>query len=187
MKQNEEMPEDDIRLVVTNLEEEAVEDAEGAEVESLSAEDEDLTTDAAAADDAEDVPVATIEGEDGPESKRSVWRLFSAEELPQLSLREILGGDYLLGSFLRKNIWFILLIVLLSIFYISNRYAAQQEIIEEENLRNELVEKKNYALTQYAILTMNTRQSSIERRLRLMGDSLLQSATDPPFLIRTEK
>ena len=104
-----------------------------------------------------------------------------------MSLREILGGDYLLGSFLRKNIWFILLLVVLGIIYISNRYGAQQEILEEENLRHELVEKKNYALTQYAELTMKSRQSSIERKLKLLGDSLLTSATEPPFIIHVDK
>ena len=77
--------------------------------------------------------------------------------------------------------------MLLSILYISNRYAAQQEIIEEEKLRQELVEKKNSALTQYAALTMASRQSSIERKLRQLGDSLLMSATEPPFIIRVKK
>lgn len=106
---------------------------------------------------------------------------------PALSLREILFGDFLLGTFLRRQIWFILFLVLLSIFYISNRYAAQQEIIEEETLRKELVEKKNYALTQYAELTMASRQSGLEQRLRAFGDSLLTTSNEPPFVIQSEK
>ena len=146
--------------------------------------DADETSAAEAVPD--DIPVAVTE-EPEREATRSGWRLFSSEDLPQVSLREILGGDYLLGSYLRRNIWFILLLVLLSILYISNRYAAQQEIIEEEKLRQELVEKKNYALTQYAALTMASRQSSIERKLRQLGDSLLMSATEPPFIIRVRK
>ena len=59
--------------------------------------------------------------------------------------------------------------------------------MEEEDLRHELIEKKNYALTQYAELTMKSRQSSIERKLKLLGDSLLKSATDPPFIIRVKE
>ena len=106
---------------------------------------------------------------------------------PALSLREILFGDFLLGTFLRRQVWFILFLVILSIFYISNRYAAQQEIIEEETLRKELVEKKNYALTQYAELTMASRQSGLEQRLRAFGDSLLTTSNEPPFVIQSEK
>jgi len=179
MKRKDEDSQDDVRLVVTNLEEDVLME-EDAEVVSEA----DETSAAEAVPD--DIPVAETE-EPEREAPRSGWRLFSSEDLPQVSLREILGGDYLLGSYLRRNIWFILLLVLLSILYISNRYAAQQEIIEEEKLRQELVEKKNYALTQYAALTMASRQSSIERKLRQLGDSLLMSATEPPFIIRVKK
>ena len=115
--------------------------------------------------------------------RRSAWKVLSSEDLPAVSLREILGGDYLIGSFLRHNIGFILTLVVLSIFYISNRYGAQQEILEEANLRKELQEKKNYAQTQYAQLTMQTRQSALERRLKLLGDSTLLSVKEPPFII----
>lgn len=125
------------------------------------------------------------DGESGDE-QRSAWRLFSSEDLPQLSLREILGGDYLIGSFLRHNIGFILFLMLLSVAYITNRYMAQQEIIEEERLRKELVEKKNYALTQDALLTRNSRQSSIEAKLSEIGDTLLRTSKEPPFIIRAK-
>lgn len=130
---------------------------------------------------ADDIPMAVVEG--GEAERRSAWRVLTSEDFPQLSLREILGGDYLIGSFLRRNILFILMLVGLGILYITNRYAAQQEIIEYEQLRNELAEKKNYAQTQYAELTMCLRQSSIENRLKALGDSLLAAPKDPPFVI----
>lgn len=101
----------------------------------------------------------------------------------KLPLREILFGDFIFGPFLRRQVGFILFLVLLAIFYISNRYAAQQEIIEEEQLRKELVEKKNYAQTQYAELTMMSRQSGLEEQLRTFGDSLLQIPKEPPYVI----
>ena len=101
----------------------------------------------------DDIPDATLDeasGESVDEGQRSGWRIFSAEDLPQVSL---------------------------------NRYASQQEILEEEEMRKELVEKKNYALTQYAELTMRTRQSSLERILKNFGDSTLLSAKEAPFII----
>ena len=137
MKSKKEVPQDDVRLIVTNLEEEEDKD----DVADVVSADEDAVTETVP----DDIPEA-VTADEVRDGRRSAWRLFSSEDLPQVSLREILGGDYLLGSFLRKNIWFILLLVVLGIIYISNRYGAQQEILEEENLRHELVEKKNYAL-----------------------------------------
>lgn len=134
----------------------------------------------------DDIPVAVVKDSEN-EERRSAWRMLSTEDFPQVSLREILGGDYLIGSFLRRNILFILMLVALGILYITNRYAAQQEIIEHEQLRNELIEKKNYALTQYAELTMSSRQSSIEKRLKSFGDSLLTAPKDPPFIIKVKR
>ena len=154
---------------------------EPSEVPSEKSEDTDVED---PVDD--DIPVAVVKGDERRE-RRSTWRMLSSEDFPQLSLREILGGDYLIGSFLRRNILFILVLVGLGILYISHRYAAQQEIIEHEQLRNELTEKKNYALTQYAELTMNSRQSSIENRLKGFGDSLLTAPKEPPFIIRVKE
>ena len=134
----------------------------------------------------DDIPLAVVE-EAAQEERRSAWRMLSTDDFPQVSLREILGGDYLIGSFLRRNILFILMLVALGILYITNRYAAQQEIIEHEKLRNELIEKKNYALTQYAELTMFSRQSNIENRLKAFGDSLLTSPKEPPFEIKVDQ
>ncbi|MCR5180006.1 MAG: hypothetical protein K6C30_02150 [Bacteroidaceae bacterium] len=107
----------------------------------------------------------------------------SKKNSSQISLREFLFGDFILGTFLRKQIKYILFLVVLCICYISNRYASQQEIIEEGQLRQELVEKKNFALTQYAELTMMSRQSGIEERLRACGDTLLKAPNEPPFII----
>ena len=180
MKREDENPEE-VQLIVTNLENTPETEASLDNGEIVEAEEEVSLPE----DTLDDIPVAMTVEDEG-ENKRSTWKLFASEDLPQLSLREVLGGDYLLGSFLRRNIMFILLLVFLSILYISNRYAAQQEIIEEEQLRKELIERKNYALTQYAELTMRSRQSSIERRLKAFGDSLLTSPKDPPFIIHVK-
>lgn len=189
MKKNDAPGQDGVHLVLKSTEDVPF------EVEGLLSEADDGldATGAASSESAssaqeghggDDVPTATVADEDVAAGKpRSVWRKLSAEDLPQISLREFLGGDYLLGSFLRNNIGFMLMLLVLGVLYITNRYAAQQEIIEEEELRRELVEKKNYALTQYAQLTMNSRQSSIERRLYALGDSTLLAPKEPPFII----
>ena len=183
----EEGLDEDVRLdaadeVPFEIETGAPEDSEIAY--AVVADEENVADERNVPEDDEDVDASeTVE----PSSSRSAWRRLSSEDMPQLSLREILGGDYLIGGFLRRQIWFILFLVVLAIAYISNRYGAQQEIIEEENLRKELLEKKNYALTQCAELTMQTRQSSLERRLKSLGDSTLVAAKEPPFVIVREK
>ncbi|MCR5819337.1 MAG: hypothetical protein K6F94_00085 [Bacteroidaceae bacterium] len=130
------------------------------------------------------IPEAVLDNGEQSNGKTIWMRLFQSEDLPQLTLREILGGDFLLGTFIRREIWFIMLLVLLGIIYITNRYAAQQEIIHEENLRKELVEKKNFALTRYSELTQQSRQSVLEQKLRLYGDSTLTIPKEPPFIIK---
>ncbi|MBQ7442922.1 MAG: hypothetical protein IJS59_03525 [Bacteroidaceae bacterium] len=153
--------------------------ADGDLASTTDASGEAPVADSTAVGDA-DVPEAIV----AEEPRHSAWKVFSSEDLPQLSLREILGGDYLIKSFLRENIWFILFLVALAVGYITNRYLAQQEVIEEARLRKELVDMKYFALTQGAQLTMRSRQSNIERQLLQNGDSLLRAAIDPPYIIR---
>ena len=90
MKPQNEDPKDDVRLIVTNLEEAPEEE------EIILDDDEDEIVEESIIED-DDVPVA-VTVDEAIQSKRSGWRLFSSEDLPQLTLREILGGDYLLGS-----------------------------------------------------------------------------------------
>ena len=191
---------DDIPFAIeVNEDEEAAVVVGSDDDESVAASDVANTTAGAVADDGEGAiqgedmedEAAAEEGQEGSTQKKRSSRSKNARSKvsfePPLSLREILFGDFLLGTFLRRQVWFILFLVALGIFYISNRYAAQQEIIEEETLRKELVEKKNYALTQYAELTMASRQSGLEERLRSFGDSLLTTSNEPPFVIQTEE
>ena len=126
---------------------------------------------------------APTEQEEARGRRRSAWKLFSTEDLPQLLLREILSGDYLIGNFLRRQIWLILLLGLMSVLYITNRYRAQQEILEEDRLRRELSDWKILSLSQAGELTRRTRQSHLEEDLRLRGDSTLKTPITPPYLI----
>ena len=46
-----------------------------------------------------------------------------------MSLRTILGGDILAGRWFRRQIAYVLLLAVLAIIYVSNRYACQREEI----------------------------------------------------------
>ncbi len=108
------------------------------------------------------------------------------EQRPNVSLREILGGDILTAGWLRRQMGLILLCTFFAIIYITNRYSAEQEIIEIERLKTELTEVRYRALTRSGELTVKTRQSQIEKSLRQTSDSVLQSPKEPPFLIKSQ-
>lgn len=51
------------------------------------------------------------------------------------SLKSILGGDILATDFFRRQTKLLVLIMVLIIFYIHNRYASQQQQIEIDKLK----------------------------------------------------
>lgn len=106
------------------------------------------------------------------------------EPRSNVSLREILGGDILTAGWLRRQMGLIVLCTFFAIIYITNRYSAEQEMIEIEKLKTELTEMRYRALTRSSELTVRTRQSQVERSLRGTPDSVLQTPKEPPFLIK---
>ena len=100
-----------------------------------------------------------------------------------ITLKSILGGDILAHEFLRRQANLLILIVFLTILYIDNRYSSQQELIEIDRLKKELVDIKYDALTISSELTEKSRQSRIEKYIADKGTPLKTAAT-PPYLIK---
>ena len=48
---------------------------------------------------------------------------------PTLTLRTILGGDFLTADMVRRQIWLFVLMVIFTIFYVAFRYQCQQDMI----------------------------------------------------------
>ena len=78
------------------------------------------------------------------------------------SLKSILGGDILATDFFRRQTKLLVLIMVFVIFYIHNRYASQQQQIEIDRLKKELIDIKYDALTRSSELMEKSRQSRIE-------------------------
>lgn len=93
------------------------------------------------------------------------------------------GGDVLDSSFLRRQAKLLVLIMVLIIFYINNRYECQKQLIEIDNLKKELTDVKYNALTRKSELVERSRQSKIEEYIEA-DNSELQTATNPPYLIK---
>lgn len=101
-----------------------------------------------------------------------------------ITLKSILGGD-ILPQFSEGQANLLILIVLLTILYIDNRYSSQQELIEIDRLKKELTDIKYDALTISSELTERSRQSRIEEYIATEGTPL-QTAATPPYLIKKE-
>ncbi|MBR2497776.1 MAG: hypothetical protein IKB63_05445, partial [Parabacteroides sp.] len=79
-----------------------------------------------------------------------------------MSVRSILGGDILANDFFKRQTSLLILIMILTILYIDNRYSSQQELIEIDRLKKELTDIKYDALTRSSELMEKSRQSRIE-------------------------
>lgn len=108
------------------------------------------------------------------------------DDIGEISVKSILGGDFLMSKFMVKQIMFVMFCVLLMILYTGNRYDSQQDAILIDSLRGRLQEVKYNVLTQSSELMNLTRQSNVEKALRATSDSLLHNSITPPFLIKKE-
>ena len=87
------------------------------------------------------------------------------------------------GMWFRRQLPVFLLIMMGLILYITNRYQAQQEMIEEGKLLKELQDWKYRCMTVSSDLTTKCRQSQLEQRLKALGDSTLQINKTAPYEI----
>lgn len=99
-----------------------------------------------------------------------------------MSIRSILGGDILATDFFKRQANLLILIMVLTIFYINNRYESQQELIEIDRLKKVLTDIKYDALTRSSELMEKSRQSRIEEYIST-EESKLETATSRPYLI----
>ena len=102
-----------------------------------------------------------------------------------MSIRSILGGDILANDFFKRQTSLLILIMILTILYFDNRYTSQQELIEIDRLKKELIDIKYDALTRSSELMEKSRQSRIEEYIST-EESHLETATNRPYLIKRD-
>lgn len=103
-----------------------------------------------------------------------------------LTLKQIVGGDYLL-LLVRNHIWLIVLIVMITTVYVGFRYQCQQDMIEIDRLEKELTDAKYKAMSSSSNLTELCRQSHVLQVLRANQDSLLRISDQPPYKIEVKE
>lgn len=123
------------------------------------------------------------------QAKKTIQKIKATakEEDPKLSsavtLRSILGGDFLTAEMVRHQIWLMVLIVLFTIVYVAFRYQCQQDMIAIDKMEKELLDAKYRALSSSSTLTEKCRESHVLDALKNNKDSLLHLADQPPYKI----
>lgn len=101
-----------------------------------------------------------------------------------VTFRTIIGGDFLINSFLRRQAGLILLVTFFMIVYIWNGYASKQQQIQIAKLKTELDDARYNSIARSSELLEKSRQSRVEEYVREHEDSSIQTATTPPFMIK---
>ena len=102
---------------------------------------------------------------------------------PTLTLRTILGGDFLTADMVRRQIWLFMLMVVFTIVYVAFRYQCQQDLIAIDKLEKEVLDAKYKALSCSSTLTEKCRESHVLEALKQNRDSLLHVPDQPPYKI----
>ena len=101
----------------------------------------------------------------------------------RLSAQSITSGKFLRNLFY-DHVWFILFITILVIIYVGNRYACQQEQIEQSKLIEKLTDRHYKALGTSSELKERTRPSEL---MELLNDSSLSNSNSPLYSVMVEE
>lgn len=99
------------------------------------------------------------------------------------SVKGLLEGS-LLAEKLRRNIWFVLFVTFLGIWYISNGYATEKLHRERVVLEKEVRDLRFESITSAADLMFMRKQSEVIKRIKNEGLTLEESKEPPVKLYR---
>ena len=105
------------------------------------------------------------------------------EKKKKRNIKALFDGDMLLSPFLQRNLGLALLVFVLVVAYVSNRYAFQREQVQIKALREQLNDVKYEALARSSELMEKSRESNIQRYIKERG-SELQIPTKAPVVIK---
>lgn len=175
-----------------NLVEESLEDESDEEVESDEEDINETSEEEEADEDLSEEEEASQPTEDEKElaktfkMRRLLRAMLRDEDSEGGSMKDMFDDIQISGEWLKRHWSFILIVVVCMLLFVTNRYQAQQEIIEESRLKRELNDIRFIWLTQFCELTRSQRQSQIEETLIQRGDTTLKPRKEAPFLIKAK-
>lgn len=87
----------------------------------------------------------------------------------QFSFRNLMDGNVLNQRFVRKQIPYLMMLVLISLLMIANRNHAEKLVIETNSMQNELKELRSRSITTSANLVKMSSQTKVEQMVRERG------------------
>jgi len=87
----------------------------------------------------------------------------------QFSFRNLMDGNVLNQRFVRKQIPYLIMLVLISLLMIANRNHAEKLVIETNSMQNELKELRSRSITTSANLVKMSSQTKVEQMVRERG------------------
>lgn len=164
--------------------------ADGQPDEEMADEEEAIATEEEPEEE-EEIPVSRQElkkQEKSTKMKRMLRKMLRDDDSDEEggSLSDMFTDIQISGEWLKHHWSFLFIMFVCMLLFVTNRYQAQQEIIEEARLKQELHDWKYVWLTQFSELTRSTRQSHIEESLRQRGDSTLKQSKEAPFIIKVK-
>ena len=107
----------------------------------------------------------------------------AVKEKNKKNIKSWFDGDMLLSPLLQRHLGLFLLVFVLIVVYVGNRYAFQREQVRIKELREELNDIKYEALARSSELMEKSRESNIEKYIEEQG-SQLQMSTCPPVVLK---
>ena len=97
-------------------------------------------------------------------------------------VREFIAGDVFLKEAVQKQFLYVLVVVVLSLVYINNRFLYERQLREIASLRNEVVDLRYRSLTISKEVKQAGRRTMIIEALKSHGSDL-EEATKPIIII----
>ena len=108
------------------------------------------------------------------------------KEISSASVKDFIDGSILTKSAVVQQLPFVLFLVILGIFYISNRYKSEKVYRDMVSLEKELKDLRFESITTASDLMYMSKQSEVLKRVQKEGLGLKES-TEPPVKIYMDK
>lgn len=151
---------------------------EGAEAETKQ-EEEDVVVAEVAPEDGDSVG----DGDEGMVKKLSQALKENEDERARIDLMAFVTGKIFEKAWFRRQVPYIVMLVVLMLVYITNRYSAQQDVMRLDKLRQELTVSRNYSTACSAELVERLRESKVLEYLQQTPDSMLEHSMEVPVVV----
>lgn len=115
--------------------------------------------------------------------KEKIRKSEDLADLRSISFRDILNGKIFTNKFVRRQYFYLILLVFISIIYIGNRYTSEKQIYHIVKLNKEIQDIKFESLVVYADLMKVTTRSNILFLLE-QNKMNIKPGDTPPIVIQ---